>query len=155
MPALPHTLGLDDLHFRGDFEAGRVLPGSFGHRNHLRLAYGFLVEHGDDVDGACAAMRRALLVFLARFGIDPAKYHETLTAAWVLAVRHFLAGSPPCASADDFLRHNPRLLDSAIMRTHYSAAALADPAARSVFVAPDLDPIPPARGVRSGPPNDP
>jgi hypothetical protein len=144
MPTTPHTLSSEDRRFRSDFEAGHVPPAAFDHRAHLRLGYVLLIEHGDDVDAAVAAMRRVLHTFLARFAIDPAKYHETLTAAWLLAVRHFLAGSPPCASADDFLRHNPRLLDSAIMRTHYSAATLASPAARASFVAPDLDPIPPA-----------
>jgi hypothetical protein len=137
---MPHTLSPDDLLFRREFTAGRVPPAAFDHRAHLRLAYGFLVELDDD--GACAAMRRALHEFLARSGIDPAKYHETLTGAWVLAVRHFLVNSLPCASADDFLRHNPRLLDPAIMRTHYSGTALASPDARATFVAPDLAPIP-------------
>jgi hypothetical protein len=137
---MPHALSPADLQFRRELENGLVPPAAFDHRAHLRLAYGYLVELDDD--GACAAMRRTLHAFLARFGIDPAKYHETLTGAWVLAVRHFLASSPPCASADDFLRHNPRLLDTTIMRTHYSAATLASPAARAAFVAPDVDPIP-------------
>lgn len=139
-PRMPHTLSEDDLHFRREFAAFRIPPAAFDHRAHLRLAYGFLVELDDDA--ALAAMRDTLLRFLAHFGIDPAKYHATLTAAWLLAVRHFLVQSPPCASADDFLRHNARLLDGKLLLAHYSEQVLASPAARATFVPPDRDAIP-------------
>ena len=33
---------------------------------------------------------RTLHAFLACHGITPAKYHETITRAWILAVRHFM-----------------------------------------------------------------
>ena len=88
------------------------------------------------------AMRDALHGFLARNGIDPAKYHETLTRAWILAVRHFLAKSPEVRSADELLARHPEMLDAKIMNTHYSTGLLFSPAARAGFVEPDLDPIP-------------
>jgi hypothetical protein len=135
-----HRLSSQDRRFRRDFEAGRCSPESFDHRAHVRLAYVYLAER--DVDTALALIREALLGFLRHHGIDPSKYHETMTRAWVLAVRHFLEMSPEAESADQFIDHNPTLLDSRIMLTHYSAELLFSPQARAEFVDPDLDEIP-------------
>ena len=135
-----HGLSEDDLRFRADFESGRIAPAQFDHRGHVRLAYGYLVEDDDEV--ALERMRAALLAFLARHGIEVSKYHETITRAWILAVRHFMARSPAMDSADAFIARNPILLDSKIMLTHYSAELLFSPEARARFVDPDLDPIP-------------
>jgi hypothetical protein len=137
---MPHELSLDDRALLADFENGAIAPAQFDHALHLRVAYGYLAQHDDDT--AHARMRDALLAFLRRHGIDPAKYHETLTRAWILAVRHFMATSAPCASSGDFLAANPRLLDRAILRTHYSAEVLAGADARARFAEPDLSPIP-------------
>lgn len=126
--------------FRAAFEAGTFPPGDFNHRAHVRLAYVYLC--GSDVERAYAAMRAALLAFLACHGVDPAKYHDTMTRAWVMAVRHFMERTPSAESADAFIDANPRLLDPKIMLTHYSAGLLFSDAARASFAAPDIDPIP-------------
>ncbi len=88
-----HQLSADDRRFRTDFEAGAVTPATFDHRAHLRLAYAYLAEN--DAETALALMRNSLLVFLRHHGVAASKYHETLTRAWILAVRHFMAMSPP------------------------------------------------------------
>jgi hypothetical protein len=59
-----------------------------------------------------------------------------------MAVRHFMEASPACESADAFIEQNPKLLDSKIMLTHYSAEVLFSDEARAQFVEPDLSPIP-------------
>ena len=135
-----HQSSADDRRFRSDFESGRIRPESFDHRAHIRLAYTYLVEN--DPDGALTLMRSALGGFIARNGIPASKYHETLTRAWILAVRHFMANGPATPSADAFIASNPRMLDGKIMMTHYSAAALFSPEARESFVEPDLQQIP-------------
>jgi hypothetical protein len=103
----------DDRRFRADFEACAILPAAFDHRAHVRLAYTYLAEADDEA--AVDRMRAALLAFLLHNGVDPSKYHETMTRAWVLAVRHFMAKSPVCESADAFIASNPTLLDTKIM----------------------------------------
>ena len=135
-----HELSSEDRLFRAEFEAGRFAPGSFNHRAHVRLAYTYLVE--SDTEAAAALMQRALLGFLHRHGVPVSKYHETLTRAWILAVRHFMESSPSASSSDAFIAQNPALLDSAIMLTHYSADVLFSEEARVRFVEPDLDKIP-------------
>ncbi len=135
-----HELSADDRSFRESFEAARIEPSAFRHREHLRLAYAYLVEN--DPEAAVERMRKALLEFLRIHGIGPSKYHETMTRAWILAVRHFMEITPPCPSADAFIDANPRMLDPKIMLTHYSADLLFSPQARESFVEPDLEDIP-------------
>lgn len=135
-----HALSSSDREFVAAFEDGRFPPANFDHRAHVRLAYAYLA--GADADAAFAAMRNALLAFLTRHGIDVSKYHETLTRAWILAVRHFMQRTPSSSSADAFIEAHPELLDSKIMLTHYSAEVLFSAPARARFVEPNLDRIP-------------
>ncbi len=137
---MKHLLSEDDRCFRRDFETCRMAPAEFDHRAHLRLAYTYLAER--DVDTATDLMRVALLNFLQHNDIPASKYHETMTRAWILAVRHFMENSKAAPSADAFIDSNPRMLDSRIMMTHYSAELLFSAEARAEFVNPDLDPIP-------------
>lgn len=135
-----HAVSPDDVRFREAFDAAEIAPSAFDHRAHVRLAYVYLVQHG--LEDARERMRTSLQRFLHRHGIDPAKYHETLTTAWMLAVRHFMSRAEPARSAEEFIERNPRLLESGIMLTHYSAARLFSEAGRAEFVHPDLEPIP-------------
>ena len=135
-----HELSQSDVEFRAAFEAGAYAPADFSHRAHVRLAYVYLAEW--DVEIALERMRAALIGFLSHHDIPASKYHATLTRAWVLAVDHFMHRTPASSCADDFIDHNPVLLDSRIMLTHYSAGLLFSDTARAEFVEPDLDPIP-------------
>jgi hypothetical protein len=137
---MSHSLSPDDRLFLADFAACRVHPDAFDHRAHIRLAYAYLAEH--EADTALRLMRSALLAFIQHHGIPAAKYHETLTRAWILAVRHFMMTSPDSESAASFIARNPAMLDSRIMMTHYSAEVLFSPEARARFVEPDLKVIP-------------
>ena len=137
---MSHALSPEDRCFSEDFAAGRIEPGAFDHRAHIRLAYTFLAEH--DTETALTLMRAALLAFIRRNDVPVAKYHETLTRAWILAVHHFMAISPAAESAAEFIAGNPRMLDAKIMLTHYSAEVLFSPEARARFVEPDREKIP-------------
>lgn len=135
-----HRLTPQDRQFRDDFEACRLAPADFDHRAHVRLAYTYLVEEDDET--ASRSLREALRRYLDHHGIPPSKYHETMTRAWLLAVRHFMETSSDSPSSDAFIDANPTLLDSAIMLSHYSADLLFSEAARADFVEPDLEDIP-------------
>ena len=135
----PHGLSSEDRDFQSAFEAHTVTPARFTHEAHVRLAYVYLAQH--EVEAAVRRMREALLSFIERNGIPRSKFHETITGAWVLAVRHFMDRSTSSSFAD-FVARNPELLDGKIMLTHYSASVLFSSDAREAFVEPDLDPIP-------------
>jgi hypothetical protein len=137
---MKHATSPADIRFRTDVESCALTPDRFDHRAHVRLAYAYLTAHAPEE--AADRMRTALIAFLRHHGVDPSKYHETITKAWILAVRHFMEISPTADSADAFIDANPALLDSRIMLTHYSAEVLFSPEARARFVEPDLDAIP-------------
>ena len=136
---MKHEMSSEDAAFRLAFETGGVAPGQFDHRAHVRLAYVYLVEH--EPEAATARMRSGLQAFLQHHGLPRAKYHETLTRAWILAVRHFMERAPGTVSAEALVARHPELLDSKIMLTHYSAAVLFSAEARDAFVEPDASPI--------------
>lgn len=137
---MTHGLSEKDRAFQHAFEAHTVLPVDFDHRAHVRLAYIYLVEN--DADAAHLKMREALLDFLQFLGVDKSKYHETMTRAWILAVQHFMGLGPGFESAAAFIDANPKLLDTSIMMSHYSAQLLFSDEARAAFVEPNLEPIP-------------
>jgi hypothetical protein len=117
-----HLSSVEDQDFRKEFETCKFPPAEFNHRVHIRVAYVYLSEH--DTDTAHQLMRSALLPFLEYHGVDVSKYHETVTRAWIMAVRHFMENAPSCDSSDIFIERNPRMLDSKIMMKHYSAEVL-------------------------------
>ena len=129
-----------DLEFARQFSSGNISPAEFDHPAHLRLAYIHLATHGPDE--AVTTFREALLGFLRRHQVDPGKFHETLTQAWLQAVWYFMQRFGDTTSADDFLQKSTVLHDSKVMLTHYSRELLFSDEARRQFVEPDLDPIP-------------
>lgn len=135
-----HTISKDDILFQRSFEALEVAPSAFDHAAHVRLAYIYLCQHSPDE--AAERMKSSLLAFVDHLGVGRSKFHETMTQAWILAVRHFMELSPRSTSASEFIAANPHLLDTKIMLKHYSAELLFSEEARAAFVRPDIAPIP-------------
>ena len=137
---MKHVASAEDIEFKRQFEACETPLSDFNHKGHLRLAYVYLVDN--DTDSSVLLMKEALKRFLQHNGIDPTKYHETITKAWILAVKHFMSRSARCNSAEELIAQNPQMLDTQIMLTHYSAKLLFSDAARESFAQPDRYPIP-------------
>ena len=137
---MSHRSWTEDQAFRVEFESGTFPPAGFNHRAPLRMGYVYLAEPDSETD--YQLVREAKHNFLEHNAIDPVKYHDTMTRAWILAVRHFMDKTLASDSADSFIEQNPEMLDSKIMMTHYSAEVLFSDEARAQFVDPDLDPIP-------------
>lgn len=136
-----HAASIKDIAFRDDFEAGRVSPADFTHRQHLRLAYVNLCDQS--LDAAHIRIRTSINQLLVQNGLDTGNYHETLTLSWLKAVQYFMTRSAkPFQSADQFMADSAIVLDSKAMLTHYSSDRLFSEAARSRFLEPDLQPIP-------------
>ena len=80
--------------------------------------------------------------FLSHHQIDAAKFHETLTQAWLQAVWSFMQRFGDTVDSDAFLAKSQVLHDPTVMLTHYSREVLFSDEARRQFVVPNLDPIP-------------
>lgn len=137
---MKHLMSEEDREFKKKFESCEFPASEFNHRAHLRLAYIYLVEN--DTETSVDLMRDSLHRYLQHNGVSPSKYHETMTKAWILAVRHFMNKTENSDSSDSLINQHPVMLDSKIMMTHYSAEVLYSDEARKKFIEPDLDPIP-------------
>lgn len=137
---MKYTISKDDLKFKLQVESCKFPVSDFNHQAHLRLAYVYLSQHSADI--SVRLMRETLVRFLHYNGVDPAKYHETLTKAWILAVHHFMQAAKNLSSADEFIDANKQMLNRDIMLTHYSSDYLYSDEAKATFVQPNLDPIP-------------
>jgi hypothetical protein len=127
---------MTDDAFLAHFEAGSLH--SFGHRDHLRVAFAYARRGG--VDHAVDHARRGLRHIAAAYG-EPERYHDTLTTAWARVIAHH-ALSHADGGFDAFVAAHPRLLDRELLLAHYSRERLFSRAARAQFVEPDLAPLP-------------
>ncbi len=135
-----YSISKADAEFKNKFEACEIAAGGFNHEAHIRLAYIYLAEN--DSESSVDLMRTSLKRFLEHNNVEPTKYHETLTKAWILAVYHFMNKTGRCTSARELIDRHSEMLDTKIMMSHYSADVLFTDAARETFVEPNLDPIP-------------
>lgn len=111
---------------------------AFGHREHIHLAWQELRDH-EPVE----ALHRveATIRHVAAAHGEPQKFHRTITAGWMALVAHHLHEAPEL-DFDAFLDRFPALLDSRLLRRHFSAELIASTAARERPLAPDLRPLP-------------
>lgn len=122
------------------FESGELPPSEFKHRAHLTVALWYQTARacGDPL----AQMRRSILNYLERNGIDPALYNETLTSFWMRRVRAFVerdgGARPLYASANRLFEECG---DSRLVAEYYSEAIIKSFEARRAFVEPDLKPL--------------
>jgi hypothetical protein len=111
--------------------------GTFGHRQHLHLAWRYL--QSGDLEQAEAWMGQAIRAVAEKHG-TPENYHQTLTIAWTR-----LVAAHRCETAKtfgEFMDENPGLLDRRLPDRHYSPETLYGTPARMSWVEPDLCPFP-------------
>jgi len=120
------------------FEAGDEPPGGFHHPEHVRVAWWYARRHSWPL--ALQHFQSALRRFAAARG-KPERYHETITAAFMVLVQERL-DDPGARDLNwdqfasrhaDLLAWNPSILDR-----YYRPETLASDRARRVFLLPDL-----------------
>jgi hypothetical protein len=123
---------VDDREFVAQFESCTLPPALFDHRNHVRLGWLYLKE--EPLLGALSRFRTSLQRYAGSLGAS-AKYHETITFAFLFLIHERMQGDA-CADFDDFAERHPELFES-ILRRYYSEETLASQQARTTFVMPD------------------
>jgi hypothetical protein len=109
----------------------------FGHREHVHLTWLAVRRYG--VPAAIALVSDGIRQ-TARYAGAPQKYHATVSRAWVEIIGHHAGGGDTDFSS--FADRHPALLNKRLLASHYSAAVLASPAARTSWAEPDLSPFP-------------
>ena len=110
----------------------------FGHREHLELAWNYLERY--PLAAAMQAMAAAIR-HLAREHGTVAKYHETMTLAWVQLVAVHRERWP-ADGFEEFIARNPQLLGRDLLGDYYSPQLLWSESARSDWIEPDLRGLP-------------
>ena len=116
----------------------RLAAGDFHHRDHLRLAWMLIDEHGPERagDALCDLLRQAA----AAHG-RPERYHETMTRFWLRLVVHVRDRRPELSDVDAAVVALPLLLDKELPLRHWSRSAMATEEARQRWLEPDVLPL--------------
>jgi hypothetical protein len=118
-----------DDEFLAAFEDTTLEP--FHHRDHVRVTFLYVRAFGER--GTRERLGAAILRYAdARNG--GAKYHETITQAWIGLV----AARSDVGSFEAMLAAHPELLDKDLLNRYYSAERLQSAEARARWVEPDL-----------------
>jgi hypothetical protein len=114
------------------FEAGRINPARFPHREHVRVSYELLERH--PFPEVLLHLSRGLRRLAAKAG-RPEVYHETITAAFLaLIAERRLRGDH--ADWEDFAARNPDLFRKELLAEIYEPAVLQSSVARQTFILP-------------------
>jgi hypothetical protein len=133
MLIIPVHMSADDREFVVQFEACTLPSRLFHHRNHVRLAWLYLMEA--PLLDALVRFRTSLQRYAASLDAGT-KYHETVTFAFLFLI-HERMQHAQAATFDDFADANPDLFENILSR-YYTAETLRSDLARRIFVMPDL-----------------
>jgi hypothetical protein len=134
-PALSLPEDWSDQDFREAFESLRISNKMFHHREHIRLAWIYSLHFPHEE--ALSRMVQGIQAFAKHHGAA-AKYHHTITVAWMRLVWHAARQSPAAQDFKTFAAAHPHLLNSRLLGDYYSLGRLQSDAARHVWIEPDL-----------------
>jgi len=133
---------MDDAALWDAFVGRTLRDEEWTHRAHLRVAWMHLARFAS-LDEAHLRMRIGIIRLNTAHGLEetPARgYHETMTRAW-LAIVAKARTNDPATDSESFLERNDALLDRSAPLRHYTRERLLSLEARTIFVAPDLEPF--------------
>jgi hypothetical protein len=108
------------------FEAAALPPGTFGHVEHVRVAWWYLRRH--PWPSAMERIRTGLQRFAAAAG-KPDRYHETITVAYARMIVARLA-LDSAGDWDAFAARNADLFERGLLERYYRPETLASEEAR-------------------------
>lgn len=124
---------MDDRELILAFEACTLPPELFSHRQHVRVGWIYLREA--PLPEALTRFAVSLKRYAASLGAA-AKYHETVTWAFLFLIHERIRRTTPAATFEEFAVANADLFGP-ILQRYYSPETLASELARTSFVMPD------------------
>jgi len=127
---------MNDRDFVDAFEACTIAGTDFHHADHVRLAWIYLRER--PVIEAIERFATSLQRFAAHHGV-PAKYHETITWAYLLLINERMQRDGAPRDWESFSAANADLFDwsPSVLERYYASGTLKSDLARRIFVLPD------------------
>jgi len=124
---------LDDEAFVSAFEACTFPPARFDHEAHVRLTWIYLQR--EEPAAALLKVTSGLRRYTASAGVA-AKYHQTITWAFVAVIAERLERAGRDLPWPRFAESNPDLFSSDLLKALYPDGVLDSAVARRVFVLP-------------------
>lgn len=126
---------MTDAEFIQGFEDGSLPPGSFHHRDHVRLAWLYLRRY--PALEALTRFAEGLKRFATAHG-HPGLYHETITWAYLFLIQERMTEADGSETFEGFAARNPDLLawNPSVLDRYYEKEALFSERARRIFVLP-------------------
>ena len=134
----PSLLTDSDLQLRRQFETKTLANDAFGHREHVRLTWGYLTCEAPDA--VAARLCHGLLELATSHGVAQ-RFHYTLTIVWVRLIES-ARRSHPDSPFDTLVEQCPWLLDKDAPLAYYTRDHLFSDDARARWVEPDQMPLP-------------
>lgn len=134
---------MSDETFLRRFENCEIVFEEWHHREHLRVAYLYLLRW--KYPRALDQMSRGLKALNAAQKVPETLergYHETLTQGWLQLVHCTLCEYGSADSSEAFLEKHAHLLARRAMLFFYSRDRLMSAEAKARFIEPDLAPLP-------------
>jgi hypothetical protein len=128
------------------FEACELSTEEWHHREHVRLAYLYLLRLPQEE--ALNRMRAGLKALNAAQKVPEnldRGYHETLTQGWMRLMHCALCEFGPAENSETFLDQHTHLLARRALLFFYSRDRIKSWEAKENFVEPDLAPLPRSR----------
>jgi hypothetical protein len=133
---------MDDQALWQGFGNSSLTGAQWTHEAHVRTA--FLHSRQYPLDEAHLRLRAGIIRLNERHGLvetGARGYFETLTRVWLVLVADACTRSG-ATNSRELLERCPELYDRTLPSRYYSKELLASVRARSIFVAPDLGPLP-------------
>ena len=140
---------MSDKEFLEAFESHAWPVGNWHHREHIKVAYLYLLRH--PLEEATAKMRTAVKSYneVKQIPDSPTRgYHETMTIAWMHLACLTLCEYGPAENADSFFEQHPQLSHNKNLGLFYSRDRFMSPQAKIGFVEPDLAPLPKSKKAK-------
>ena len=116
------------------FEAGRLDPSAFTHRDHVAVAYEMLNTH--EFLEACSKYAATIRALAEKAGA-PMKFNATITVAFLSLIAERMAAGQ-YSTYEAFIADNADLNSKRVLEAWYSPQRLHCDTARRVFLLPDV-----------------
>jgi hypothetical protein len=133
---------MDDQQLWQRFTSCSLSQAEWTHEAHVRVAFLFATRF--QLDEAHLRLRAGIIRLNERLGMDESPergYFETLTRGWLILVAA-AARRVEARSSHALLEACPELRDRRLIRNYYSRDLIKSVRARSIFLDPDLAPLP-------------
>lgn len=136
---MKHKYSAKEKKYLENFKNTSLDIGKFHHKEHIKITYVLLIDN--NIENTYFIIKNGILNILKKVGVDITKYHETMTYSWILIIKSFMEKTKECKDFEEFISHNPKLMDINTLYEYYSKELISTKYAREQILNPDIKDI--------------